>query len=240
MKEASAAPVAKQLRLSESTVLRADKDALTFADKKAPINMDKRNFIIMDEKYLGHAKKFVAIVIDGYTGELLWLKEEKHEASLSEFFAGLNAEQRADIKFVSLDRSNLLFRWIESMNEDSRKILDELLSLNKPLAEAYLLKENFRKFLKAETFRLAAAGFRKWILMARKSTLQPFQNLAGTLTRNGRQILHTLRYGLSSGRIEGVDSMISRILHKARGIPSIGYLRLKLRQRTSSDFARLI
>ena len=134
----------------------------------------------------------------------------------------------------------LLFRWIDSMNEDSRKILDELLSLNKPLAEAYLLKENFRKFLKAETFRTAAAGFRKWILMARKSTLQPFQNLARTLTRNRRQVLHTLRYGLSSGRIEGVNSMISRILHKARGIPSIGYLRLKLRQRTSPDFSRLI
>ena len=68
MQEASAALVAKQLRLSESTVLRADKDALTLADKKAPINMNKRNFIIMDEKYLGHVKKFVAVVIDGYTG----------------------------------------------------------------------------------------------------------------------------------------------------------------------------
>ena len=294
MKEASAALVAKQLRLSESTVLRADKDALTLADKKAPINMDKRNFIIIDEKYLGHVRKFVTIVIDGYTGELLWLKEGKSEGSLSEFFAGLGDEQRADIKFVSIDRSNsylsavrkwlphaavsfdpfhlianlnsaidevrrqicrdmekgerqvmkgkrfLLLRWIESMNKDSRKILEELLTLNKPLSEAYLLKEEFRKFLKAETFRLAAAGFRKWILMARKSSLKPFNNLAETLTRNRRQVLHTLRYGLSSGRIEGVNSMISRILHKARGIPSIGYIRLKLRQRTSPDFARLI
>ena len=62
-------------------MLRADKDALTFADKKAPINMDKRNFIIMDEKYLGHVKKFVTFVIDGYTGELLWLKEGNNEAS---------------------------------------------------------------------------------------------------------------------------------------------------------------
>ena len=134
----------------------------------------------------------------------------------------------------------LLFRRIECMNEDSRKLLDELLSLNKPLSEAFLLKEGFRKFLKAETFRLAAAGFRKRILMARKSTLQPFKNLAKTLTRNRRQVLHTLRYGLSSGRIEEVNSMISRILHKARGIPSIGCLRVKLRQRTSPDFARLI
>ena len=90
-------------------MLRADKDALTFADKKAPINMDKRNFIIMDKKYLGHVKKFVTVVIDGYTGELLWLKEGKNEASLSDFFAGFKDEQRADIKFVSLDRSNSYF-----------------------------------------------------------------------------------------------------------------------------------
>ena len=106
MQEASAALVTKQLRLSESTVLRADKDALTLADKKDPINMDKRKFIIMDEKYLGHVKKFVTVVIDGYTGELLWLKDGKNEDSLSEFFAGLTEEQRKDIKLVSLDRSN--------------------------------------------------------------------------------------------------------------------------------------
>ena len=87
-------------------MLRADKDALALADKKAPINMDKRNFIIIDEKYLGHVRKFVTVVIDGYTGELLWLKEGKSEGSLSEFFEGLGDEQRADIKFVSIDRSN--------------------------------------------------------------------------------------------------------------------------------------
>ena len=49
--------------------------------------MNKRNFIIMDEKYLGHVRKFVTVVIDGYTGELLWLKEGNNEESLSEFFA---------------------------------------------------------------------------------------------------------------------------------------------------------
>ena len=37
--------------------------------------------LIIDEKYLGRDKKFVACVIDGSSGEILWLKEGKgHQA----------------------------------------------------------------------------------------------------------------------------------------------------------------
>ena len=37
---------------------------------------------------------------------------------------------------------------------------------------------------------------------------------------------------ISNGRIEGFNSTISRIIHKSRGIKSLDYLFLKLRQET--------
>lgn len=60
--------------------------------------------MIIDEKYLGRDKKFVTCVIDGGTGEILWLKEGKGTASLDGFFRSLTPEQKEDIEVVSIDR----------------------------------------------------------------------------------------------------------------------------------------
>ncbi|MBR5888363.1 MAG: transposase, partial [Akkermansia sp.] len=55
-----------------------------------------------------------------------------------------------------------------------------------------------------------------------------------TLSRHAQQVLNFFRYRLTSGRIEGINSMIARIQLKTRGLPSVDYLRLKLRQLTIS------
>ena len=64
--------------------------------------MDARRALIIDEKYLGRDKKFVTCVIDGGTGEILWLKEGKGKASLDGFFRSLTPEQKEDIGVVSI------------------------------------------------------------------------------------------------------------------------------------------
>ena len=51
-------------------------------------------------------KKFVTCVIDGCSGEILWLKEGKGAASLDGFFRSLTPEQKEDIEVVSIDRGN--------------------------------------------------------------------------------------------------------------------------------------
>ncbi|MBQ4636058.1 MAG: transposase [Akkermansia sp.] len=52
-------------------------------------------------------------------------------------------------------------------------------------------------------------------------------------------MLNFFRYRLTSGRIEGMNSMIAHIQLKTRGLPSVDYLRLKLRQLTSPSFTRV-
>ena len=59
MQETSARLRSKLLRLSQSTILRADKDILTLLNEVRPISMDGRRALIIDEKYLGRDKKFV-------------------------------------------------------------------------------------------------------------------------------------------------------------------------------------
>ena len=74
MQETSARLLSGILRLSQSSILRANKDILTLIDVARPICLDGRRALIIDEKYLGRGKKFVTCVIDGYSGEILWLK----------------------------------------------------------------------------------------------------------------------------------------------------------------------
>ena len=45
-------------------------------------------------------------------------------------------------------------------------------------------------------------------------------------------IISWCRHRISNGRIEGFNSTINRIIHKSRGIKSLDYLFLKLRQET--------
>ena len=133
----------------------------------------------------------------------------------------------------------LLLRGEENLREDKQEELEELLQINKPLQEAYLLKEEIRLVFQFSSFERCSKAFEKWLTLASASSLKPFKRLAKTLSKHTEQVLNYFRFRLSSGRIEGVNSMISRIQLKTRALPSIEYLWLKLRQLTSPSLTRL-
>jgi hypothetical protein len=121
----------------------------------------------------------------------------------------------------------------ENLSDDKQEELDKILQINQPLQEAYLLKEKLRLVFQFSSFKKCASAFGEWIALAEASTLKPFNRLAKTLSRHAQQVLNFFRYRLTSGRIEGMNSMIARIQLKTQRLPSIDYLRLKLRQLTS-------
>ena len=293
MREVSAKLLSGLMRLSESSILRADKDILTLLDKARPTCMDGRRALIIDEKYLGKVMKYVTCVIDGYTGEILWLTEGKGTESLDGFFEQLTQQQKDDIEVVSIDRGNaylkalkehlphvrvsfdpfhiiknvndaidevrrevcrdmdkqrkqvikgkryLLLSAEEKLSDNSREQLAQMLAINQPLHEAYVLKEKMRMLFQFGDYKKCATLFAEWIALAQASTLKPFKRLAKTLSKHAQQVLNFFRYRLTSGRIEGLNSMIARVQLKTRGLPSVDYLRLKLRLITSPSFTRL-
>lgn len=106
MVECSAARLAKLFRVSESSILRADKEILRLMDKAYSVCMQGRCALIIDEKYLGRKKKFVTSVIDGDHGEVLWMNPGKGSEGLHGFFTGLAEEEKESIEVVSIDRAN--------------------------------------------------------------------------------------------------------------------------------------
>lgn len=294
MTECSARTLAQQFRISERSVLRAEKEVLAIIDKARPVSMKGRSGIIIDEKYLGHKRKFITCVVDGYTGELLWMAGGKGSSSLDGFFAMLSEDEREGIKVVSVDRGNAYVKAVrehlphaelsfdpfhviknindavtevrrdqcakagkehkriikgmryallkaqENVSDRQRPRLATLLEINAPINTAYVLKEQAREMYKLYYLSDAVPALQEWLELARQSGLKPFLRLAKGMARDAGYILNYFRYKLTSGRIEGVNSMIARVLHKTRGVGSVDYLRLKLRALTSPVFRFLM
>ncbi|MGB3121706.1 MAG: transposase [Verrucomicrobiales bacterium] len=60
--------------------------------------------------------------------------------------------------------------------------------------------------------------------------IAPLAGFANGIGRDAEQIVSWCRHHIANGRIGGFNSIISRVIIKARGIRSIDYLFLKLRQ----------
>lgn len=188
MQETSARLLSGILRLSQSSILREDKDILTLIDE---VRRALCKSLEENEKKLIKGKRYLFLC-----GE-------------------------------------------ENLDDDKREELDKLLQMNQPLQEAYLLKEKLMLVFQFPSFKKSATAFGEWIALAEASTLKPFKRLSKTLSRNAQQVLNFFRFRLTSGRIEGMNSMISCVQLKTRGLPSVDYLRLKLRHLTSPSFTLL-
>ena len=108
----------------------------------------------------------------------------------------------------------------EDLTERQQAKLADIAKTNLPLFRAYLLKEQFR--------RVFAAGgeervelLDEWLNWAARSQLAPFVDLARRIRVHFRpDIIHTLIYRLSNGRIESVNTKIRLLTRIAFGFKS--------------------
>ncbi len=105
LKDAPASSVSKLLNISDSSVLRADKEILNALDRACPEDLSNRHHLIIDEKYLGKKLQFMTCVID-HRGEVLYTALGKSKDVLDAFFEQMTDDQLECIEAVSIDRSN--------------------------------------------------------------------------------------------------------------------------------------
>src|SRR3954451_15025469 len=80
-----------------------------------------------------------------------------------------------------------------------------------------LLREELRLLYHLGDPALAPAHFDAWLAWASRSRLTPFVRLARTLREHRAGILAAIELGLSNGRLEGLNSKIRLISHRAFG-----------------------
>ena len=88
--------------ISESTARRWDKEVLMVSLPDP--NLDHLRAILVDEKSIGKGHRYLTVVLNADTGEVLHLAEGKRKSSLAGFFQKLTPAQRDSIDAVGIDR----------------------------------------------------------------------------------------------------------------------------------------
>jgi transposase len=109
----------------------------------------------------------------------------------------------------------------EDLTERQQAKLADIAKTNQPLYRAYLLKEQFRRvFAVGGEERVELLD--EWLAWAARSKLAPFVDLARRIRTHFRDdIVHTLIYRLSNGRIESVNTKIRLLTRIAFGFRSV-------------------
>ena len=111
-------------------------------------------------------------------------------------------------------------------NEKSR--LKEALKLNKSLATAYYMKDDFRQFWKQPGMRFATLFLDGWIRRAKASGIKMLQQMAKTLQAHRPGLLAYYDLEITSGPLEGTNNKIKTMKRQAYGFRDHEFFKLKI------------
>jgi transposase len=118
----------------------------------------------------------------------------------------------------------------ENLTLDGRRSLKTLLSANKRLNTAYLLKESFGQLWDYEREGWARRFFENWRASLKWQRLEPFEKFAEMIDRHWDGIAAYCKpeNKVSLGFVEGLNNKIRVIQRRAYGLRDEEYLRLKV------------
>jgi transposase len=134
-----------------------------------------------------------------------------------------------DRRYIKGQKYTLLSRK-ENLTLDGRKALKTLLSANKRLNTAYVLKESFGQLWGYEREGWARRFFENWRASLKWQRLKPYEKFAEMIDRHwdGIAAYCRLENKVSLGFVEGLNNKIRVIQRRAYGLRNEDYLRLKI------------
>ena len=112
--------------------------------------------------------------------------------------------------------------------KDEKKRLEEALTLNKPLATAYYMKEDLRRFWEQPGKRFATKFLDGSIRRAGASGIRMLQQMAKTLALHRSGLLAYYDVKITSGPMEGTNNKIKTIKRQAYGFRDRDFFKLKI------------
>lgn len=147
--------------------------------------------------------------------------------------------QQADAPTLPVKKG---LRWIllknpEHLTAQQKPLLAQLLELNTPLMQAYLLKEQFRSFWDYATKDQALAFIQQWLQEVRTLGFPCMTALATSIEAHLDGMLAYFDHPISSGKMEGLNNKIATLLKKAYGCRDLDYFMLKVKALHRSRYA---
>lgn len=124
-------------------------------------------------------------------------------------------------------------RWLllyrrDNLPKNKAGELKRALEMNRPLATAYLLKEELGLAWGQGSWEAMAEFLSSWCEKAILSGIDQLTQMAQSLTDHGRGILGYTVNGITNGRMEGINRKIKTMLRMFYGLRDDDFLRLKL------------
>ena len=149
---------------------------------------------------------------------------------LSDLRRSLYHRAEADQKKVLKGARWLLLKSPENLDadKDEKARLEEALALNKPLATAYYLKEDLRRFWEQPGKRFATAFLNDWLRKAEASGVKVLQQMAKTLATHRSGLLAYYDAMITSGPMEGTNNKIKTMKRMAYGFRDPEFFKRKI------------
>jgi transposase len=124
----------------------------------------------------------------------------------------------------------LLLKNPENLDEekDERRRLEEALKLNEPLAKAYYLKDDLRRFWEQPGKHFATTFLDGWIRRAIASGIKVLQQMAKALAAHRSGLLAYYDAMISTGPLEGTNNKIKTMKRRAYGFRDREFFKLKI------------
>lgn len=106
--------------------------------------------------------------------------------------------------------------------------LENALDMNRPLAQAYYLKEGMREIWTQDSKEKAAVVLDDWVMQARSTKIPVLIKVANTIAAHRRGILAWYDCNISTAKVEGINNKIKVLKRNAYGFRDDEYLKLRL------------
>lgn len=203
------------------------KDAATLKDYLLGLSKEEREAIEVVSMDMSAAfKKAVtetvpgALVVYDRFHVMQLLSQAVDEVRRSEMRACTDPQAKSAIKGT---RWSLLKNpWNLTLTE--QQTLMQLQRVNRRLYRARLLRDGFQIIFDARSAREADRRCREWLQWARRSRLRPFVKLAATVEAHWEGIRRFIELRITNAPVEGYNSKIRMISHRAFGFHSAASL----------------
>jgi transposase len=124
-------------------------------------------------------------------------------------------------------------RWLllyrrDHLPQSKAQELEKALAMNRPLATAYLLKEELALAWEQGSWEAMADFCGAWSQKAIASGISQLVSMAQSLTDHAAGLLSYAVTGMTNGRMEGINRKIKTMLRQFYGLRDADFLRLKL------------
>lgn len=135
------------------------------------------------------------------------------------------AEKRR--KYFKRSRT-LLIKHKEKLHKEELEAVSQMLSLSKPLAQAYYLKELAYTFFASKSLSEAKKNLLAFHMAAQAAAIPSFEKVSETYREWEQELLNIFKSGLSNGFTEGCNNKIKVLKRISYGMPNFTRFRTRI------------